>query len=473
MLSHRRSLLSILAIILIISMASCAQPTEEPAPVVQEPVGEVAPAEVEPTQAEEAAVEVAEPVVVEWWTAPRGEYEPMIDELFVNAFNSTHDDVQLNLVRQENIDDITRMSLQAGTGPDIAQMGGGVTDLVDAGLLAPMNDYAETYGWAEEILPWAYEVSFIGDGLYSLPQTYESILLYYNKTLFDEHGWAPPKTLADIEFLCGEAVKLGKICFGSSTEGRLTRNEWWLGWVINSYAGPDKFYKTLTGELQWTDPAFAEAVELQRKWIVDDEWFAGGMDNYFTFSHDENWISMAAGDTLMRVAGSWDLRRMITLCPEDCDWVIPPSLNPAVPQHFQLAIGEYVSIPRDADNPQAAAEVLDYLFNDRERAAAIIEGFNFGQWLVPLHWEASDFSADADPRLVRFIEEFARVTGEGSFGYTTWSFLPAETRYYLNEGFEAVMLGDTTVEDYLQHIQDLLETERDLLPPAPKTSITQ
>jgi raffinose/stachyose/melibiose transport system substrate-binding protein len=465
----------IVAILILVSLVSCAKPTPETEVKEVEVTRIVAgtPETIIITTTPEVPAAEGEPYTVEWWGAPRGEYDPMIDSLFVDSFNASHEDVQLNLVRREDREEVSRLALQAGTAPDIVQTPSMVSDLAAAGLLLPLNEYAQMYGWDEKILPWAYEASFIGHNLYSLPLTYETILLYYNKTLFEENGWEAPKTLEDIEFLCGEADKLGKVCFGSTTEGRLTRNEWWLGWVISSLAGPDKFYQTLTGDLSWTDESFARAVELQRKWIVDNEWFGGNLDNYFTITHDENWASMAAGDTLMRVAGSWDLRRMMTFCSEDCDWVIPPALNENIPPHFLLAIGETVSINADSENPDAAAMVLDYLVNDRDRAAAIIEGFDFGQWLVPLHWDASDFSPDTDPRLVRFIEEFADVTGKGLFGYTTWSFLPADTRYYLNEGFEAVMFGDITIEEYLQHIQELLESEKELIPPAPETGISQ
>jgi raffinose/stachyose/melibiose transport system substrate-binding protein len=468
-----RLLRLVVSSLILVAIAACAQAPQEEAPAVLEPTPEGEQVAAEPAQPTAGAEEVSEPVVIKWWTAARGEYDPMVDELFVDAFNSSHDDIQLEFVRRENLDDVTRMALQAGTGPDIIQMAAGVTDLVRAGLVKPLDEYAAQFGWEEEMMPWAYETSVIRGHLYAIPQQYETILLFYNKVLFEQNGWSPPESLEDIEYLCSEADRLGKTCFGSTTEGRVTRNEWWLGWVINAYAGPDKFYQTITGETPWTDQAFAEAVELQRKWIVDDGWFGGGLDRYFTLSHDENWASMQKGETLMRVSGSFDLRRMYTLCPDDCDWVIPPSLNPSIPPHYLLAIGEFIAIAADSPHPDEAAVVMDYMFNDRARAAKIIEGFNFGLWLVPLNWSASDFSPEADPRLVRFVEEFSQVTGAGNYGYTTWTFLPADTRYYLNEGFEAVMFGDTTIEDYLAELQTLLASEWEVIPPAPKTAIGQ
>lgn len=426
----------------------------------------------------ETIIITAEPEAstVVWWTSPHADIDAMLDEVFVDTFNESHPDIQLDLVRADKHEDVSRIALQGGIGPDVVQMNAPseVTDLAAAGYLLPLDDYIEEYGWDDILVSWAYEVGFVGDSVYSIPLTYETILLYYNSALFEANGWEPPQTLEDIEFLCNEADKMGKVCIADGPAGKATRNEWWLGWVLNAAAGPDVMYEVLTGVRPWTDPAIAAAVELNRSWIVDNGWFGGGsLENYFALSHDDNWTAVAAGDALMRISGNWDLEKLVSFCPDDCDWTIPPSLNENVPPHFLLSIGETLSISANAAEPDKVAEVFDHLFNDRKRAANIIESANFTQWLVPMDWDVSDFSADADPNLARYIGEFATVTGEGKFGYATWTFMPPETRLYLNEQFEYLLYGDITVDEYLQGMQELFESEEELKITVPKTGISQ
>ncbi|MCA1806738.1 MAG: extracellular solute-binding protein [Actinobacteria bacterium] len=413
-----------------------------------------------------------EPYVVDWITQPRGDLDQVVIEVLVDAFNEQHEDVQLNVIFQENHDNYVRLAIQAGNAPDIIQANGPseAVQYALANQLVPLDEYAEQYNWDEKLLDWAYEVGQVGGTLYSVPIAFESMLLYYNAALFEEYGWVVPTNRAEIEEVCQAATEASLICFANGTGARASRGEWWLGWHLNGWAGPDKVYEALSGERPWTDPAFAESVDLNREWISNG-WYNGRPDLYFALGHDENWSLIASDQALMRVAGSWDLARMQSFCPEDCDWAPAPSLNPEVPIHFELAIGETLSITTQSERPDLAAKVLDFIISGRERVADLIAASNFSTWFVPLEFSASDFDEGADPRVLRYMEEFANVTGEGRIGYTTWTFLPPRTRTTLFEDFELVVVGDLSVEDYLERVQSIFETELDSVPPAPQTAI--
>lgn len=413
-----------------------------------------------------------EPYVVDWVTQPRGELDQVVNEVIVDAFNEQHDDVQLNLIFQEDHDNFVRLAIQAGNAPDIIQANG-PSEAVQYALadqLVPLDNYAEQYGWQDRLLDWAYDVGQVDGMLYSVPIAYESMLLYYNEALFEEHGWEVPTNRAEIEEVCQAASEADLICFANGTGGRASRGEWWIGWHMNAWAGPDKVYEALTGSRPWTDPAFEESIELNRTWI-ENGWYNGRPDLYFALGHDENWSLIANDEALMRVAGSWDLARMQNFCPVRCDWGPAPSLNPEIPTHFELAIGETLSISSQSDNPDLAAEVLDFIINGRDRVAELIAASDFSTWFVPLDFSAADFEGGADPRVIRYIEEFSAVTSAGHIGYTTWTFFPPQTRTTLFEAFELVAVGDLSVEDYLERVQSSFESEQDSVPPAPPTAI--
>ena len=147
-----------------------------------------------------------------------------------------------------------------------------------------------------------------------------------------------------------------------------------------------------------------------------------------------------------------------------------PSARDGVKQGYDLAIGSTVSINAASKNPEAAAEVLDYLYNDPARAASIAQIFSFGEFVVPIKFTASDFPKDVDPRVARFLTEFAQVTGEGRYGYTTWTFWPADAETQLWKDVELVWSGEMTTADYLAKQQALWDKAREdkKVPPIPE-----
>jgi raffinose/stachyose/melibiose transport system substrate-binding protein len=245
-----------------------------------------------------------------------------------------------------------------------------------------------------------------------------------------------------------------------------------VGVFYNNYSGADNVYAALQGEKPWTDAEFAEANQLIKDW-VDKGWFSGSLDNYFGLTHDDIWQALCDKKALMNIEGTWAFQDAPNFCNEDWEWAAIPALKNGVTPSYVLAIGSTVSLYAQSPNPEAAAQVLDWIVNDKARAAKIIEGFNFGEWNVPLHFTADDFSSGADPRYIRFVEQFAKDTGEGKFGYTTWTFWPAKTDQYIIEELDSVLTGDISVEDYQAEQQRLFTEEKQAgqVPPAPPTQV--
>jgi raffinose/stachyose/melibiose transport system substrate-binding protein len=66
------------------------------------------------------------------------------------------------------------------------------------------------------------------------------------------------------------------------------------------------------------------------------------------------------------------------------------------------------------------------------------------------------------------------VTGEGNFGYTTWTFWPAKTDNYIIQELDAVFTGDITSVQYQEEQQALFDEEKTAgkVPPSPPTQST-
>ncbi len=142
------------------------------------------------------AVSAQEPVTVTWWTEDYVDIE-QLNALLVEPFNAAHPDIRLEVIPQSGLDDAMRTAFTAGSAPDILQTPGAsfIGEYVNAGLIYPLTQAAADMGWQEKLLPWAYESGLLSGELYSIPLTFESMILMYNKTLFEEMGWTAANDL--------------------------------------------------------------------------------------------------------------------------------------------------------------------------------------------------------------------------------------------------------------------------------------
>ena len=74
---------------------------------------------------------------------------------------------------------------------------------------------------------------------------------------------------------------------------------------------------------------------------------------------------------------------------------------------------------------------------------------SFGEWVVPVHITDDDYPAGTDERIMRFHKDFADVTSQGRYGYTTWTFWPADADTQLWKDIEQVWGGNMSSADYL------------------------
>ena len=413
------------------------------------------------------AVSAQEPVVVTWWTE-QGLFLDHVQETFVKAFNDAHPDIRLELVGQQDLNAVLRTAFQAGEAPDILQTPGAsfIAEFLGAGLILPLTSAAEDNGWRDKLLPWAYESGILEGELYSIPLTYESMVMFYNKRLFEENGWTVPTTLSELETLAQAAVDAGNHPFVYGNAEWQPSNEHLMGVYLNNFAGPDNVYKALIGEKPWTDPEFAGATDLLKTHIVDDGWFSGSLENYYVYTGLDMWGELVAGDAAMMITGTWSFNsakeNFLDDQSEDWDWAPIPMFNDAGADQYiyLLATGSTISVNGQSENPEAAIEVINFLLSDPKLVLETASGASFGEWVVPLKYTADDFPSGTDPRVVRFFSDFADVTGQGRYGYTTWTFWPAAPNRQLWEGIESVWAGDITTEDYLNEQQALWDEAR-------------
>ena len=451
--------------------ATTAPAAEQPtaAPAAEQPTA--APAAEQPTAA--PAASGGQKVKVTWWTENAEEpYQKALQTDFVDTFNAAHPDIELELTFKDNLNDILRTAVQGGAGPDILQTPGPafVAEYVNAGLIADLDTFGSKYNWKDRIFPWAMEVGKLNGKLYSLPLTYETMVMWYNKKTFADNGWKPPTNRLELEKLAEDAKAKGIIPFVNGNKGWKGVNEWLMTVFYSNYAGADNVYQGLAQKKTWDDPLFVDAVKLLNDYMQKG-YFRGSKESYYASDFPEISADLAGGKGAIDFAGTWAFGGRPTEFkdnPNDWDWAQIPALRDGVTPAFDMGIGSTISINAASKNAEATAAVLDWIYNDTKRAAQIIHDFP-GEWVVPISLKQSDFPADTDARFIRALETIADASKKGSYGYTTWTFWPAKSDQYIIEKLESVFNGQITPEEFSKGLNDLYvqEAKDNKLPPLP------
>lgn len=376
--------------------------------------------------------------------------------------------VQVEATLQANGWTATQTALAGGAGPDIVVTPGPSLsmELGKAGQVLPLDDYAAKYKWTESFSPWAIDLGKVDGKLVALPNEVETLMLYYNSTLFTDKGWTPPKTLDEMMTLSGTIKDAGVIPFAHTNAEWKGSNEWFVGEFLNHSAGPDKVYQALKGELPWTDKVFADALTLLDT-CQKNGWFMGGLDRYYTTATADATAAWASGDAAMKIEGTWLVSNANTFFKDsgqEWDWVPMPSTSGE--EIYDLGIGSTYSINAKSTQADAAAEFLAYFFSPESQAKQVAGA---GLAAAPIEIPA-DLLSDLDPRQARMIQRLNAASSSGGYGYTTWTFWPPKSETYIIEEIEKVWGGKMPVADYLKGLQDLFATELAAgdVPPIPK-----
>lgn len=445
--------------------AAPAAPAAEQATAA--PVAEQATAAAAPAQASGDKVKLV------WWTENvQPPYQEALKRDFIDPFNAAHPNIELELTYNDKLDEILRTAMQGGAGPDIVQTPGPafVAEYAAANLVLDMDEFNKKYGWDKAIFPWAIESGKINGKLYSLPLTYETMVMWYNKKTFADNGWKVPTSRAELEQIAEDAKAKKMFPFVNGNAGWKGVNEWLVSSFYGNVAGADTVHAALTQQKTWDDPALVASITLLNDYMQKG-YFRGGKENYFATDFPDINTSLAANKGALNFAGTWDFQnRPIEFKdnPNDWDWAPVPALSQGVTPSFPLGIGSTLSINAATKNPAAVAEVINWVYSDPKRAAQIIHDFP-GEWVVPIKLAKADFPADTDARFIRALETLSDASAKGQYGYTTWTFWPAKSDQYIIEKMDAVFNGQLTPQDFSKGLQEQYAKDKTdgKLPPLP------
>jgi raffinose/stachyose/melibiose transport system substrate-binding protein len=249
---------------------------------------------------------------------PQAYFKKSIEKPFEKANKGT--ELKVTFQPPDEMDRLVRTALQGGEGPDIIMTPGPAyaQEYIDANLFAELDEYSNEYGWDDKLLGWAIDLGRYEDKLYAIPYQLQTMLLYYNKTVFEDKGMLPPKDRDELEAMAEELQGQGITPFAAGIGDDPAAIEWYPTVFWNHYSGPDALYQALTGEIPFSDPVFVDAIELFNNY-VQKGWFGGSQEKFFSNGFDALHADLGDGKAGTNVEGSWFLSNIEDFFKESGD----------------------------------------------------------------------------------------------------------------------------------------------------------
>jgi raffinose/stachyose/melibiose transport system substrate-binding protein len=391
------------------------------------------------------------------WDQHGGEADVAATEI-VNNFMAMHPNitVEREIVPYEQIQATARTALASGTGPDIVYID--VTparELFRAGLLLPLNEFADQYGWKDRFFPAGLEWTIVNDQIIGLGLEYEFVGVFVNKTLMNKEGFDIPETLDEVLSFCQAARERGYIPFAHG------QNPGWQTFFsftmpLNNLLGVENIEKlVLDKEGRWDTPEVERAIEVFHIQMRDAGCFVEDV-NGFDFQNQLN--AFYTGEALMLPTGTWALDGINTNMPEDVEVIMVPfmAIEEGGERVYTAGMGSAYFISSASEHPQEAAMFLDYVFSE-EAARIWVETAGV---IPPVRFNSADLDI---PSLTKFTLNTLTEAGEGAgdlrLGYNVDLLTSQEFNTIMRSGFQAVMAGLKTPQEQAADLQATWERQ--------------
>lgn len=308
--------------------------------------------------------------------------DPPIGTL-VEGFTALYPNVTIELVQTPFADYQTslRLALASSDAPDVVQYSPGpMRSIVPAGLVLPLDDYAELYGWFDRVSPSLLgmltsnqEATQYGTGdLYAVPGAIQLVGVFYNKALTDAAGiQEEPGSLEQFEADVAAVADSGVVPFALPAHGVGGFQLWAaLANVLGDVEVFNDWVYGVPGTSLTSDPGFTEAAALVQEWsaagyfpadasaVADADAIAAFTEGEHAYYVTGNWNAQIFDDALGEDLGFF-------LVPAVTGGEVPPTTGSAFPY----------SISSQSANQDVAAAFLDFMMTQDASQGVFDSGF--------------------------------------------------------------------------------------------------
>ena len=410
------------------------------------------------------------PVTITWMTVNYNATEAaLIQENFIDPFEEEFPQYTIDMQMTPDVENVIKVQLSAGEGADIFHLTAPAhaAEYARSGRLLSLERYDEEYGWEDLMFQWAHDASVVNGELYSVPMSYEAVVLYYRTDIFEENGWEFPETYEELIDVCQKAQDAGLIPIAYGVNGFETSNDWYLSQVFNNYCGRQAVKDVLEGTAKFTDDIFVDAITR-----YNELWQLGYIGNKQTHvvSNEEANSLFYSGKSAMLMTGTWLLAELNEMLPGLYSFGAHPGLrenqNSVVPLACSRSLGVN-AVTEERGTTEGSVEFLNCMFNNKEGIAKVAAG---GGMPLPTEIDKSYFGEDMNEMAMKSLDllESASANPETS-GYAMWCFWPIDTQTYMTQNITNVFLGELTPEEYCAESQKYMDQDLEAgnVPPIP------
>jgi raffinose/stachyose/melibiose transport system substrate-binding protein len=414
-----------------------------------------------------------QPLSMWFWGAPP-DHQMTMKRVLVDGFNASQDAYQLQVEFRNSVDSDIQVALAANQGPDIVYGSGPafVAPYAASSKLVSMDAYSQKYGWKDRILDPIYQSGTVGGKLYALPNSLNTLGIFYNKAVLRKYGSDVPKTIEDLEATMDKVKADGLYPSVTGNKGWRPVNENYASIFLTHMAGPQTVYGALTGKVPWTSPEIQAAVDKSADWY--QKGYLGGSD-YVNLNFADSMQLLADGKSPFFIGPTLAFQFATDFFNkdkgnvDDLGYTSFPTIGTGLASPlYTLGTTASLSINANSSNQDGAAQVIDYMMSQMflENMTATWPGY----WGVPLK------SIDIDPskyeglsrEYVIAISDMIKGVNGGNFGYFTATFFPPATQQeFIN--IDTVWEGTSSASDFLTRVDQTfkVELEKNMVPPIP------
>ncbi|MFP3903450.1 MAG: ABC transporter substrate-binding protein [Armatimonadota bacterium] len=409
-----------------------------------------------PTPPETGPAEEGEQATeVEMWTIWNTEPRKSALAHMVDDFEARHPNINVNVTHVEPDAYKTRIRVALGGNqpPDIYFVWSGekmLHNFVRGGQVAGLNSYldANEGEWRKRLIPASLD-RFTFDGtVRGIPYLLQCTFFFYNKDMFEKHGWDVPETFSELLTLC-ETIKqadVTPIALGNVPKWPAHHFPFVLTQRLMGKKASEAQYDP-TGPGDYSNPAFTRALSMFQE--MADRGFFNRSPNATTRQMAR--ALFYSGRAAMFYTGTWDFARFSEggEAPEEFrdawDFFNFPAVEGGKGDQEALAGSPdgYV-LHADSEVQDAAATFLKYM-TTKDAARRFVSEC---QELVQVNEAVT--SENAGPKL----QKYARMVEEADT-ITPWMdtmMVRTVAEEYMN-GVQALIDGDTTPEGVMQQVR--------------------
>lgn len=266
-------------------------------------------------------------------------------------------------------------ALNAGEGPAIWMGGTGPGQpaaLIEAGHALDLTPYLCKLGW--DIPAEVISLTSSNGKLWSLGDSVETTVTFYNKKIFDKVGLKVPETWDAFKDCCVRLKDAGyktPVGLGGADKWPISH---WQTMLWGRYAGPEGLAKVMFGDGRWDDAPFMEATKKLTE--INEAGFFG--DQPLAVFQDELIAQFFRGEVPMVYTGPWIIGQAVrdlgTGIANYGVFQFPPLTNDQVIYPTE-GIGQGWYINSKFEHPDAAADLLTFLlFRNKSRTMLLQSG---------------------------------------------------------------------------------------------------